>query len=108
MVINRTHLILMTILSKHNATSAGTAISTAEIKQFCAIGKSNTTLHRAFCFLRLNHYIKQGVKDGKFFTYLFNVLRRSRGWDRNHYYSIFHYYLLVFMYIIYVYGVLYK
>jgi len=69
MAINRTHLILMTILSKHNATSAGTAISTEEIKQFCAIGKSNTTLHRAFCFLRSNNYIEQGVKDGKFFTY---------------------------------------
>ena len=48
MAINRTHLILMTILSKNNAMSAGTAISTEEIKQYCAVGKSNTTLHRAF------------------------------------------------------------
>ena len=69
MGINRTHLILMTILSKNNAMSAGTAISTEEIKQYCAVGKSNTTLHRAFCFLRSENYIKQGVKDGKFFTY---------------------------------------
>ena len=35
MGINRTHLILMTILSKNNAMSAGTAISTEEIKQYC-------------------------------------------------------------------------
>ena len=69
MVINRTHLILMTILSKNSAVSAGTAISTEEIKRFCAIGKSNTTMHRAFCFLRSEGYIEQGVKDGKFFTY---------------------------------------
>ena len=69
MGINRTHLILMTILSKKNAMSAGTAISTEEIRQYCAIGKSSTTLHRAFFFLRSEGYIRQGVKDGKFFTY---------------------------------------
>lgn len=69
MGINRTHLILMTILSKKNAMSAGTAISTEEVRQYCAIGKSSTTLHRAFCFLRSEDYIRQGVKDGKFFTY---------------------------------------
>lgn len=69
MAINRTHLILITILSKYNATSAGTAITTEEIKKYCAIGKSNTTLHRAFHFLKSEGYIAQGVKDGKFFTY---------------------------------------
>ena len=68
MGINRTHLILITILSKYKATSAGTAITTEEIKNYCAIGKSDTTLHRAFRFLTSNGYIAQGVKDGKFFT----------------------------------------
>lgn len=69
MGINRTHLILMTILSKCKAVSAGTAITTEEIKNYCAIGKSDTTLHRAFHFLKYEGYIAQGVKDGKFFTY---------------------------------------
>ena len=69
MGINRTHLILITILSKYKATSAGTAITTEEIKNYCAIGKSDTTLYRAFRFLQSNGYISQGVKDGKFFTY---------------------------------------
>ena len=69
MSINRTHLILITILSKYKATSAGTAITTEEIKNYCAIGKSDTTLHRAFRFLKSEGYIAQGVKDGKFFTY---------------------------------------
>ena len=69
MDINRTHLILITILSKYKAISAGTAITTEEMKSYCAIGKSDTTLHRAFRFLTSNGYIAQGVKDGKFFTY---------------------------------------
>ena len=69
MGINRTHLILITILSKYKATSAGTAITTEEIKHYCDIGKSDTTLHRAFRFLKSEGYISQGVKDGKFFTY---------------------------------------
>ena len=69
MSINRTHLILITILSKYKATSAGTAITTEEIKSYCAIGKSDTTLNRAFRFLKTEGYIAQGVKDGKFFTY---------------------------------------
>ena len=69
MAINRTHLILITILSKYKATSAGTAITTEEIKSYCTIGKSDTTLHRAFRFLQSEGYIAQGVKDGKFFTY---------------------------------------
>ena len=52
MGINRTHLILITILSKNKAISAGTAISTEEIKNYCAIGNSDTTLNRAFRFLK--------------------------------------------------------
>ena len=69
MVINRTHLILITILSKYKATSAGTAITSEEIKKYCCIGKSDATLHRSFHFLKNEGYIAQGVKDGKFFTY---------------------------------------
>ena len=69
MGINRTHLILITILSKYKATSAGTAITTEEIKNYCAIGKSDTTLNRAYRYLKSEGYIAQGGKDGKFFTY---------------------------------------
>ena len=52
MTINRTHLILMTILYKNKATSAGTAITTEEMKTYCNIGKSDSTFNRAFRFLQ--------------------------------------------------------
>lgn len=69
MTINRTHLILMTILYKNKATSAGTAITTDEMKTYCNIGKSDSTFNRAFRFLHSQGYISKGVKDGKFSTY---------------------------------------
>lgn len=69
MIINRTHLILMTILYKNKATSAGTAITTEEMKNYCNIGKSDSTFNRAFRFLQNEKYINKGVKDGKFSTY---------------------------------------
>lgn len=59
----------MTILYKNKATSAGTAITTEEMKNFCNIGKSNSTFNRAFRFLQNEEYISKGVKDGKFSTY---------------------------------------
>ena len=69
MTINRTHLILITILYKNKATSAGTAITTEEMKNYCNIGKSDSTFNRAFRFLQNYNYINKGVKDGKFTTY---------------------------------------
>lgn len=69
MTINRTHLILMTILYKSKATSAGTAITTEEMKTYCNIGKSDSTFNRAFRFLKNERYINNGVKDGKCSTY---------------------------------------
>lgn len=69
MNVNRTHLILITILYKNKATSAGTAISAEEMKADCNIGKSDSTFNRAFRFLQNEGYINKGVKDGKFSTY---------------------------------------
>ena len=69
MNVNRTHLILITILYKNKATSAGTAMTTEEIKTYCGIGKSDSTFNRAFRFLQSEGYINKGVKDGKFSTY---------------------------------------
>ena len=69
MTINRTHLILITILYKNKAISAGTAITTEEMKTYCNIGKSDSTFNRAFRFLQNEGYINKGVKDGKFSTY---------------------------------------
>ena len=69
MNVNRTHLILITILYKNKAISAGTAITTEEMKNYCDIGKSDSTFNRAFRFLQNNQYIDKGVKDGKFSTY---------------------------------------
>lgn len=72
MVFNRTHLILLSILSKAGAVSAARAITTEDIEKFCSIGKSYTTLHRAIHFLCKGNYISIGVKDGKFNTYYIN------------------------------------
>ena len=69
MTLNRTHIILLSILGKMQATSAATAITTDEIEKFCPLGKSYTTLHRAIRSLYLNGYIAQGIKDGKFQTH---------------------------------------
>ena len=61
MTLNRTHIILLSILGKMQATSAATAITTDEIEKFCPLGKSYTTLHRAIRSLYLNGYIAQGI-----------------------------------------------
>ena len=72
MALNRTHLILLSILSRKEAVSSARAITTEDINNFCPIGKSYTTLHRAIHFLYNNNYISLGVKDGKFNTYYIN------------------------------------
>lgn len=74
MALNRTHLIILSILNKSNAVSSATAITTEEIEQFCPLGKSYTTLHRAVRLLNKNGYITQGIKDGKFQTHYITKL----------------------------------
>ena len=69
MTFSRTHLILLSILSKVEAVSAGRAITMQYINDYCQIGKSYTTLLRAIQFLKKNNLIAQGVKDGQFNTY---------------------------------------
>lgn len=69
MTFSRTHLILLSILSKVDAVSAGRAITMQYINEYCPIGKSYTTLLRAMQFLKKNNLITQGVKDGQFNTY---------------------------------------
>ena len=69
MTFSRTHLILLSILSKLEAVSAGRAITMQYINEYCPIGKSYTTLLRAIQFLKKNDLIAQGVKDGQFNTY---------------------------------------
>lgn len=69
MTFSRTHLILLSILSKVEAVSAGRAITMQYINDYCPIGKSYTTLLRAIQFLKKNNLIAQGVKDGQFNTY---------------------------------------
>ena len=69
MIFSRTHLILLSILSKVEAVSAGRAITMQYINDYCPIGKSYTTLLRAIQFLKKNDLIAQGVKDGQFNTY---------------------------------------
>jgi DNA-binding PadR family transcriptional regulator len=69
MTFSRTHLILLSILSKIDAVSAGRAVTMQYINEYCPIGKSYTTLLRAIQFLKKNNFITQGVKDGQFNTY---------------------------------------
>ena len=71
---SRTHLILLSILSKVEATSAGRAVTMQYLNAYCPIGKSYTTLLRAIQFLQQNGLIEQGVKDGQFNTYFINQL----------------------------------
>ena len=72
MAFSRTHLILLSILSKLDANSAGKAVTMQYINNYCPIGKSYTTQLRAIQFLCKNHFINQGVKDGQFKTYYIN------------------------------------
>lgn len=69
MAFNRTHLILLSILSKVEAVSAARAVTMQYISEYCPIGKSYTTLLRAIHLLHKNGFIQQGVKDGQFNTY---------------------------------------
>ena len=74
MAFSRTHLILLSVLSKLDANSAGKAVTMQYINNYCPIGKSYTTLLRAIQFLNKNQLIQQGVKDGQFNTYYITTL----------------------------------
>ena len=74
MTFSRIHLILLSILSKVEATSAGKAVTMQYINEYCPIGKSYTTLLRAIQLLNKNSLIQQGVKDGQFNTYFITTL----------------------------------
>ena len=74
MAFSRTHLILLSILSKVEAISAARAVTMQYINEYCPIGKSYTTLLRAIQFLNKHELIQQGVKDGQFNTYFITTL----------------------------------
>ena len=73
MAFSRTHLILLSVLSKLDANSAGKAVTMQYINNYCPICKSYTTLLRAMQFLNRNGLIQQGVKDGQFNTYFITI-----------------------------------
>lgn len=74
MTFSRIHLILLSILSKLEATSAGKAVTMQYLNNYCPIGKSYATLLRAIQFLHKNGFIEQGVKDGQFNTYYITTI----------------------------------
>ena len=74
MAFSRTHLILLSVLSKLEANSAGKAVTMQYINDYCPIGKSYTTQLRAIRFLCKNSLIEYGVKDGQFNTYYITEL----------------------------------
>jgi DNA-binding PadR family transcriptional regulator len=78
MAFNRTHLILLSILSKVEAISAARAVTMQYISEYCQIGKSYTTLLRAIHLLKKNGFIAQGVKDGQFNTYFITMQGKDK------------------------------
>ena len=70
---SRTHLILLSILSKLEANSAGKAVTMQYINDYCPLGKSYTTQLRGIQFLHKNGFVEQGVKDGQFNTYYITI-----------------------------------
>ena len=60
--MNRLHLIILLSLQKINATSIPSAVTLYEIKDYCKINPSVTTLHRAMKCLCEMGYINKGLK----------------------------------------------
>ena len=74
MAFSRIHLILLSILSKVEATSAGRAVTMQYLNNYCPVGKSYATLLRAMQFLYSNGFVEYGVKDGQFNTYYITTI----------------------------------
>lgn len=60
--MNRLHLIILLSLQRTNATSIPAAITLVEIKEYCKITQSITTLSRAMKYLCEMQYVNQGLK----------------------------------------------
>lgn len=60
--MNRLHLIILLSLQKIKAISIPTAITLVEIKEYCKITQSITTLSRSMKYLCEMKYVNKGLK----------------------------------------------
>ena len=67
--MNRLGLLILAILKNNSATSASTAISLYEVKDFAKLTYSITTIYRAAKTLIMEGYIAEGIKDSKSCTF---------------------------------------
>jgi hypothetical protein len=70
--MNRLHLIILLSLQKINATSVPSAVTLYEIKDYCKINQSVTTLHRVMKYLYDMKYIDKGLKTINSHTFYLN------------------------------------
>ncbi len=70
--MNRLHLIILLSLQKINATSIPSAVTLYEIKDYCKINQSVTTLHRVMKYLCEMGYINKGLKTINSHTFYLN------------------------------------
>jgi hypothetical protein len=70
--MNRLHLIILLSLQKINATSIPSAVTLYEIKDYCRIEQSITTLYRVMKYLCDMKYIDKGLKTTNSHTFYLN------------------------------------
>ena len=70
--MNRLHLIILLSLQKINASSVPSAVTLYEIKDYCKIDQSITTLYRVMKSLYDMQYIDKGLKTINSHTFYIN------------------------------------
>lgn len=70
--MNRLHLIILLSLHKINATSVPSAVTLYEVKDYCKINQSVTTLYRVMKYLCEMKYIDKGLKNTNSHTFYLN------------------------------------
>ena len=67
--LSRLEFLITFSLQKYGATSPIKAVTLNELQGYCPTKQSYSTFYRAIKFLHNNHYVIQGLKDGKNDTY---------------------------------------
>lgn len=70
--MNRLHLIVLLSLQKTNAVSIPSAVTLYEIKNYCQINQSVTTLYRVMKYLCDMQYVDKGLKTINSHTFYIN------------------------------------
>ena len=70
--MNRLHLIILASLKKIDATSIPSAITLYELREYCNISQSTTTLYRSMKCLCDMKYVSEGLKTVNCHSYYIN------------------------------------